>query len=205
MNIHDKSLTPKVTTGALPASKKVHSAPEDRPDIAVPLREIALSRPGPAGVPRLRHLRPLHGRKRGDRRREGPAPRAAGLGRGARRRRRATRAATSSRRTTATRPATGSPATSPTSSSRCAAPATRRSPRWNARAPGSSPTRWSTSPTAKTLAASRCWSGPGTRWPTARASARRSRPSSRRNSCATRWRAGAQSSRRTSTTPSLSR
>jgi len=37
--------TPKVTTGPLPASKKVHSAPEDRPDIAVPLREIALSDP----------------------------------------------------------------------------------------------------------------------------------------------------------------
>jgi len=35
--------TPKVTTGTLPASRKVHSAPEGRPDIAVPLREIALS------------------------------------------------------------------------------------------------------------------------------------------------------------------
>ncbi|RIA55136.1 phosphomethylpyrimidine synthase ThiC [Dichotomicrobium thermohalophilum] len=46
MNVHDKSLTaPKVTTGALPASKKVHSAPEGRPHIAVPLREIALSDP----------------------------------------------------------------------------------------------------------------------------------------------------------------
>jgi phosphomethylpyrimidine synthase len=43
MNVHDKSLTPKVTTGGLPASKKVHSSPDGRPDIAVPLREIALS------------------------------------------------------------------------------------------------------------------------------------------------------------------
>ncbi|MEW5963783.1 MAG: phosphomethylpyrimidine synthase ThiC [Pseudomonadota bacterium] len=36
---------PKVTTGPLPASRKVYSSPEDRPDIAVPLREIALSDP----------------------------------------------------------------------------------------------------------------------------------------------------------------
>jgi phosphomethylpyrimidine synthase len=35
--------TPQVTTGPLPASRKVYSAPEARPDIAVPLREIALS------------------------------------------------------------------------------------------------------------------------------------------------------------------
>ncbi len=45
MNVHDKSLTPKVTTGALPASRKVYSAREGRADIAVPLREIALSDP----------------------------------------------------------------------------------------------------------------------------------------------------------------
>jgi len=36
--------TPKVTTGALPASKKVHSAPNGRPDIAVPLREKPCTR-----------------------------------------------------------------------------------------------------------------------------------------------------------------
>src|SRR5262245_57362575 len=34
---------PKVTTGPLPASAKVYSAPAGRPDIRVPLREIALS------------------------------------------------------------------------------------------------------------------------------------------------------------------
>ncbi|HET7850463.1 MAG TPA: phosphomethylpyrimidine synthase ThiC, partial [Pseudolabrys sp.] len=35
-------VTPKVTTGALPASRKVYSAPEAAPDLRVPLREIAL-------------------------------------------------------------------------------------------------------------------------------------------------------------------
>ncbi len=34
---------PKVTTGPLPASRKVYSAPESHPDLKVPLREIALS------------------------------------------------------------------------------------------------------------------------------------------------------------------
>jgi phosphomethylpyrimidine synthase len=34
---------PKVTTGALPASRKIHSTPQAAPDLAVPLREIALS------------------------------------------------------------------------------------------------------------------------------------------------------------------
>ena len=34
--------TPKVTTGALPASRKVYSHPADAPDIAVPHREIDL-------------------------------------------------------------------------------------------------------------------------------------------------------------------
>src|SRR5208337_255105 len=33
----------QVTAGSLPGSKKVYSAPEGRPDIAVPFREIALS------------------------------------------------------------------------------------------------------------------------------------------------------------------
>ncbi len=44
MNIHDRELkTPEVTTGALPASRKIYSAPETAPDLRVPLREIALS------------------------------------------------------------------------------------------------------------------------------------------------------------------
>ena len=43
MNIHDpKITTPKVTTGALPGSRKVFSVPESAPDLRVPLREIAL-------------------------------------------------------------------------------------------------------------------------------------------------------------------
>jgi phosphomethylpyrimidine synthase len=44
MNIHNPAIeTPKVTTGALPASRKIHVAPEGAPDLRVPLREIALS------------------------------------------------------------------------------------------------------------------------------------------------------------------
>jgi phosphomethylpyrimidine synthase len=35
-------ITPKVTTGALPASTKVYSAPESAPDLRVPTRLIAL-------------------------------------------------------------------------------------------------------------------------------------------------------------------
>src|SRR3984893_5220177 len=53
MNIHDPNIvTPKVTTGALPASRKVYSRPETAPDLRVPIREIALTEaagdpPGP--------------------------------------------------------------------------------------------------------------------------------------------------------------
>jgi phosphomethylpyrimidine synthase len=44
MNIHNPNLeAPKVTTGPLPASRKIHVAPEAAPDLRVPLREIALS------------------------------------------------------------------------------------------------------------------------------------------------------------------
>jgi hypothetical protein len=43
MNIHDPKVTvPKVTTGALPASRKVYCAPEAAPDLKVPVREIVL-------------------------------------------------------------------------------------------------------------------------------------------------------------------
>ena len=56
---------PKVTTGPLPASTKVYSAPDGFPDLAVPLREIALTEKSRrAAVPRLRHIRPLHRRGR---------------------------------------------------------------------------------------------------------------------------------------------
>jgi phosphomethylpyrimidine synthase len=44
MNIHDRELkTPEVTTGALPASRKIYAVPEAAPDLRVPIREIALS------------------------------------------------------------------------------------------------------------------------------------------------------------------
>ena len=44
MNIHDKNLVkPEVTTGPLPASKKVYTAPEGTPEIKVPFREIQLT------------------------------------------------------------------------------------------------------------------------------------------------------------------
>jgi phosphomethylpyrimidine synthase len=44
MNIHDPSVAvPKVTTGPLPASRKIHSVPDAAPDLRVPLREIVLS------------------------------------------------------------------------------------------------------------------------------------------------------------------
>src|SRR6185295_14967612 len=35
-------VTPKVTTGPLPASRKVYAAPDAAPDLKVPLREIVL-------------------------------------------------------------------------------------------------------------------------------------------------------------------
>ncbi len=41
--IESKTVEPvQVTTGNLPGSKKIYSAPEGREDIAVPFREIAL-------------------------------------------------------------------------------------------------------------------------------------------------------------------
>ncbi|MEM7620597.1 MAG: phosphomethylpyrimidine synthase ThiC [Pseudomonadota bacterium] len=46
MNIHDKSISkPEVTTGPLPASKKVYVTPDEAADLRVPLREIALTDP----------------------------------------------------------------------------------------------------------------------------------------------------------------
>jgi phosphomethylpyrimidine synthase len=44
MNVHDRKLrTPEVTTGPLPGSRKVYSAPEGHDDLRVPFREIGLS------------------------------------------------------------------------------------------------------------------------------------------------------------------
>ena len=52
MNIHDPNIaTPKVTTGPLPASRKVYARPDAAPDLRVPLREIALTEA--AGEPPL--------------------------------------------------------------------------------------------------------------------------------------------------------
>jgi phosphomethylpyrimidine synthase len=43
MNIHDPNVTlPNVTTGSLPASRKVYSKPDTAPDLRVPIREISL-------------------------------------------------------------------------------------------------------------------------------------------------------------------
>jgi phosphomethylpyrimidine synthase len=43
MNIHDTNIaTPKVTTGAIAGSRKIHATPEAAPDLRVPLREVAL-------------------------------------------------------------------------------------------------------------------------------------------------------------------
>ena len=53
MNIHDPNVTtPKVTTGPLPASRKVYATPESAPDLRVPMREIVLdAASGEAALP----------------------------------------------------------------------------------------------------------------------------------------------------------
>ena len=38
-------VTPKVTTGPLPASRKVYATPDAAPDLRVPVREIVLYGP----------------------------------------------------------------------------------------------------------------------------------------------------------------
>ena len=44
MNIHDPDFAiPKVTTGPLPASRKVYAKPDAAPDLRVPVREILLT------------------------------------------------------------------------------------------------------------------------------------------------------------------
>ena len=40
MNIHDPNIaTPKVTTGPLPASRKVYARPDAAPELRVPVRD----------------------------------------------------------------------------------------------------------------------------------------------------------------------
>ncbi len=74
MNIHDpKVTTPKVTTGALPASRKVYVAPEAAPDLKVPIREIMLdASSGEPPLPVYDTTGSLQRSGRLDRRREGP-------------------------------------------------------------------------------------------------------------------------------------
>jgi phosphomethylpyrimidine synthase len=44
MNIHDPNIaTPKVTTGALPGSRKIYARPDAAPELRVPVREIVLT------------------------------------------------------------------------------------------------------------------------------------------------------------------
>src|SRR6266853_980009 len=44
MNVHDRDIaTPKVTTGPIAGSRKVHAVPEAAPDLRVPVREIVLT------------------------------------------------------------------------------------------------------------------------------------------------------------------
>ena len=81
-------VTPKVTTGPLPASRKIYCSPDAAPELRVPLREIILEQSakepnvtvydttGPYSDPDVDH-----------RRRERPRPRPHRMGQGARRRR----------------------------------------------------------------------------------------------------------------------
>src|SRR6266436_3501245 len=44
MNVHDRDIaTPKVTTGPIAGSRKIHAVPEAAPDLRVPVREIMLT------------------------------------------------------------------------------------------------------------------------------------------------------------------
>src|ERR1700682_4506656 len=44
MNVHDRDIvTPKVTTGPIAGSRKIHAVPDTAPDLRVPVREIMLT------------------------------------------------------------------------------------------------------------------------------------------------------------------
>ena len=74
MNIHDPNIaTLKVTTGPLPASRKVYARPDAASDLRVPVREIAPHRGRRAAGAGLRHHRALHRSGRDHRRRAGLA------------------------------------------------------------------------------------------------------------------------------------
>ncbi len=81
-------VTPKVTTGPLPASRKVYAVPDAAPDLRVPLREIALApSAGEPPLPVYDTSGPYTDPDVDDRRRARPAARAHRMGEGARRRR----------------------------------------------------------------------------------------------------------------------
>ena len=87
MNIHDPNVTlPKVTTGSLPASRKVYSKPEAAPDLRVPIREISLdASSGEPPLPVYDTTGPYTDPAVDDRRGEGAAAHAHRMGEGARR------------------------------------------------------------------------------------------------------------------------
>ncbi len=182
------NITPDVTQGPLPASPKVYKAGEIHPDIRVPLREIAVH--PTAGEPPVTVYDP-----------SGPYTDPAqtiDIAKGLPRLARSLDAARGDVEAYDGRHvkpedngfATGerlTPEFPDPAQRRCAPRPARRSPSSPMPAPASSRRKWNSSPSAKTSAA---------RLPrqacsaTARASARRSPISSRRNSCATKSRAG---------------
>ena len=198
--------TPKVTTGPLPASRKIYVAPEAAPDLRVPVREIALTEA--AGEPPL----PVYDTS-------GPYTDpdvVIDVEQGPRRARRSDwvreRGGVEEYDGRAVKPRTTAMsgkharARLPERAPAAARPsATRRSRNTN----GPRRHHHQGDDLRRRARESRpqaaCSSAPRRRSPTARASAPRCPPSSRRNSCATRSRAAAPSSRPTSTTPNSSR
>ncbi len=91
MNKHisaDDLLTPKVTTGAISGSRKIHVAPDAAPDLRVPLREVALDpSANEPPLPLYDTSGPFTDPGRDDRRREGHRSHPHRMGEGARRRR----------------------------------------------------------------------------------------------------------------------
>ena len=90
MNIRSNPDTtlPAVTTGPLPASRKIWVTPDEAPDVRVPIREIILSEgAGEPNLPVYDTSGPYTDPDRHHRRQFGPCARAHRMGEGARRRR----------------------------------------------------------------------------------------------------------------------
>ena len=129
-------VAPKVTTGPLPASRKVFAPPDAAPDLRVPLREIVLSEAsGEPPLPVYDTSGPYTDASVTIDVEKGFVPRPRGMGARARRRRGAMTAARSSRSITAMSRASISPAPSRPRTSLCAASATSRSHNMSGRAP----------------------------------------------------------------------